>query len=59
MFAKGPWDLASIPGPIIPKTLKIVLDVISLNTQQYKVRIKGKMEKSREGSSALPFSSVE
>ena len=35
--------------------LKImVLDTSLLNTQQYKVRIKAKMEKSRERSSALP-----
>ena len=29
-----------------------------LNTQQYKVRIKGKVEQSRERSSALPYNSV-
>ena len=29
-----------------------------LNTQQYKVRIKGKVEQSREKSSALPHTSV-
>ena len=29
-----------------------------LTTQQYKVRIKGKMEQSRERSSALPYTSV-
>ena len=32
----------------------MVLDTSLLNTQQYKVRIKGKMEQSREKSSALP-----
>ena len=32
----------------------MVLDTSLLNTQQYKVRIKGKVEQSREGSSALP-----
>ena len=31
----------------------MVLDTSWLNTQQYKVRIKGKMEQSREMSSAL------
>ena len=41
VFANGPGDQASIPGRVIPKTLKIVLDISSLNTQQYKVRIKG------------------
>ena len=34
-------DLGSIPGRVIPKTLKMVLDTSLLNTQQYKVRIKG------------------
>ena len=29
-----------------------------LNTQQYKVLIKGKVEQSRERSSALPYTSV-
>ena len=40
----GPGDLGSIPGRIIPKTLKMVLDTSLLNTQQYKVCIKGKVE---------------
>ena len=44
MFANGPGDLGSIPGHVIPKTLKMVLDTSMLNTQQYKVRIKGKVE---------------
>ena len=33
---------------------KIVLDAALLNTQHYKVWIKGKVEQSREWSSALP-----
>ena len=36
----------------------MVFDASLLNTQQYKVRIKGKVEKSRERSSALPYTSV-
>ena len=32
----------------------MVRDTYLLNTQQYKVRIEGKMEQSRERSSALP-----
>ena len=51
-------DLGSIPGHVIPKTLKIVLDIHLLNTQQYKVRIKGKVEQSWEKCSALPYTSV-
>ena len=40
--ADSPEDLGSIPGRVIPKTLKMVLDISLLNTQQYKVRIKSK-----------------
>ena len=58
MFANGPGDLGSIPGRVIPKTLKLVLDTSLLNTQQYKVRIKGKVEQSRERSSAFSYTSV-
>ena len=55
MFANGPGDLGSIPGRVIPKTLKMVLDTTLLNTQHYKVRFKGKVEQSWEWSSALPL----
>ena len=48
VFANGPGDLDSITGRVIPKTLKMVLNTSLLNTQQYKVRIKGKVEQSRE-----------
>ena len=58
VFANGPGDLGSILGCVIPKTLKMVLDTSLLNTQQYKVRIKGKVEQSRERSSTLPETSV-
>ena len=58
VFANGPGDLGSIPGHVIPKTLKMLLDTSLLNTQQYKIYIKGKVEQSRERSSALPFTSV-
>ena len=33
VFANGPGDLGSIPGRVIPKTLKRVLDTSLLNTQ--------------------------
>ena len=33
----------------------MLLDASLLNTQHYKVRIKGKVEQSRERSSALPY----
>ena len=58
IFANGPGDLGSIPGRVIQKTLKMVRDTALLNTQQYKVHIKGKVEQSREWSSALPYTSV-
>ena len=58
VFTNGPGDLRSIPGQVIPKTLKMVLDTSLLNTQQYKVRIKGKVEQFWERSSALPYISV-
>ena len=44
VFAKGPGELGSIPGRVIPKTQKMVLYATLLNTQYYKVRIKGKVE---------------
>ena len=54
VFANGPGDLGSIPGRVIPKTQKMVLDASLLNTQHYKVPIKGKVEQSWERSSAFP-----
>ena len=57
-FGNGPGELASIPGRVIPKTQKMVLDTSLLNTQEYKVRIKGKVEQSRERSSTLSYTSV-
>ena len=54
VFANDPGDLGSNPGHVIPKTLKIVLDTSLLNTQQYKVRIKGKVDQSRERVAPSP-----
>ena len=54
VFANGPGDLGSIPGRVIPKTQKMVLDAFLLNTQHYKVWIKGKVEQSREGVAPSP-----
>ena len=58
VFANGPEDLVSIPGRVIPKTSKMVLDTSLLNTQQYMVYIKSKVELSRERSSAFSNTSV-
>ena len=57
-FANGPGDRDSITGPVIPKTQKMVLDAALLSTQHYMVRIKGKVEQSKERSSALPYTLV-
>ena len=58
VFANDPGDLGSIPARVMPKTQKMVLDTSLLNTQHYKVRIQGKVEQSRETSSALPYTLV-
>ena len=58
VFANGPGDRRSIPGQVIPKTQKRVLDASLLNIQYYKVNIKGKVEQSKERSSALPYTMV-
>ena len=58
VFTNGPGDPGSIPGRVIPKTHKMVLDATLLNTQHYKIRIKGKVEQSRERSCALPYTLV-
>ena len=54
VLANSLGDLGSVPGCVIPKTLKVVLDNYLLNTQQYKVRIKVKVEQSWEMNCALP-----
>ena len=58
VFAIGPGDRGPIPGRVIPKTQKMVLDASLLSTQHYKVSIKGKVEQSWEWSSALSYTLV-
>ena len=53
VIANDPRDQGSVRGLVILKTPKMVLDAALLNTQHDKVRIKGKLEQSREWSSAL------
>ena len=36
VFTNGPGDLGSIPGRVIPKTQKMVLDAALICTQHYK-----------------------
>ena len=56
--ANGLGDWGSIPGPVIPKTLKMVLDTSLLNIQHYKVCIKCKVGQSWERGSALHYTLV-
>ena len=58
VFANGLGDLDSIRGRVIPMTQKMILDATLLDTQHYKVRIKGKVEQSRKRSSAHPYTLV-
>ena len=54
VFTNGPGDLGSIPGRVIPKTQKMILDTSLLNTQHYKVRIKGKWSNPETGLVLFP-----
>ena len=58
VFANGPGDWGSIPGRVLPKTRKMVVDASLLSTHHYKVRIKDKVEQSRERCSTLPYTLV-
>ena len=58
VFASRSGDRSSIPGRVIPKTHKMIFDTVLFDTQHYKVRIKGKVEQSREWSDGLPYPSV-
>ena len=54
VFANGRGDQGSIPGQVIPKTQKMVLDAALLNTQHYQVRIKGKVGNPGNGEVPSP-----
>ena len=43
VFPNSAGDLGSIPSRVMPMSFKMVLDTSLLNTQQYKVHIKGKV----------------
>ena len=53
VLANDPGDLGSVTDSVIPKIRKVVLNVAFLNTQHFKVQIKGKAGQSSERSSAL------
>ena len=52
VLTNGTGDLGSIQGQIVPKTQKMVLEASLLNNQHYKVKIKSKVEQSKERSNA-------
>ena len=54
VFANGSGDLGSIPGHVIPKTLKMALDTSLLNTQQYKVLSRVKWSNPVKGVAPSP-----
>ena len=63
VFANSLEDQDLITGRVIPKTQKIILDAALLNTEHYKVGIKGKVEQSRvvaneKGACGLPLTTV-
>ena len=53
-FANGSGGRGSIPGRVIPKTQKLVLDATLLNTQHYKARIKVKWCNPGKGVTPSP-----
>ena len=55
-MARETWVQSQVES--YEKTQKMVLDATLLNTQHYKVRIKGKVEQSRERSSVLLYTLV-
>ena len=58
VFTNGSGDWGSITGRVIPETQKIVLDTSLLNTQDYKVCMKGKVEQSGKRRNTLLSTSV-
>ena len=52
VFANGPGDLGSIPGRVIPKTLKRVLDTSLINIQQ--IRLLSRVKRSNPGKGVAP-----
>ena len=54
VFANVPGDQGSIPGRVISKTQKMVLDAALLSTQHYEVRIKVKWSNLANGVAPAP-----
>ena len=49
MFTYDPGIMGLIPGGIIPKTLKIIIDSSLRNTHNYEVLVKSKWSNSEKG----------
>ena len=58
VFANGLGDLGSIPGCVIPKTLKTVLDTPLLNTQQIRYVSRVKWSNPEKRVATLSYTSV-
>ena len=58
VFANGQGEQCSIPGRVIQKTQKMVLDATLLKAQNWEVRIKDKAEQSKERSRTLPYTAI-
>ena len=58
LFVNGPGYQGSIPGRVLLKTPKVILDTTLYSSRYYMVRINGKVEPSREWGSALPYPRV-
>ena len=57
VFTNVLGDRTSIPDRVMPKTQKILLNTSLLNPQLFKVRVKGKVDQSRERSSTFLYTS--
>ena len=55
MFASGPGDLGSIPGRVIPKTLKMALPCLTLSNIKYVSRIKWSNPRKGVAPSPTPW----
>ena len=56
VFTNGPGDLGSIPGRVIPKTQKIVIDAFSLNTYPWSILYNTKWNNPGKGVAPSPTS---
>ena len=55
LSTNGSGDRGSVPGHVIPKTQKMVLDASLLNTQHYKEWTRGKWSNPGKGVASSPL----